>query len=52
LPEGAVEEIPAKLWRPSLGIGRKKQVEAADRKPWENPSPGKARGRGPKKANG
>ena len=35
LPEGAVEEIPAKLWRPQLGIGRKKQVEAAHDKPWE-----------------
>jgi len=43
LPEGAVEEIPAKLWRPQLGIGRKKQVEAADHKPWEKPSPAKAR---------
>jgi 23S rRNA pseudouridine2605 synthase len=39
LPEGAVEEIPAKLWRPSLGIGRKKQVEAAHDKPWEKPLP-------------
>ena len=37
LPEGAVEEIPAKLWRPQLGIGRKKQVEAAHDKPWERP---------------
>jgi 23S rRNA pseudouridine2605 synthase len=25
LPEGAVEEIPARLWRQHLGIGRKKQ---------------------------
>jgi 23S rRNA pseudouridine2605 synthase len=31
LAEGAVEEIPAKLWREQLGIGRKKQVEAAPR---------------------
>ena len=38
LAEGAVEEIPAKLWRPSLGIGRKKQVEAAHDKPWEKPA--------------
>ncbi len=29
LAEGAVEEIPAKLWREQLGIGRKKRVEAA-----------------------
>jgi 23S rRNA pseudouridine2605 synthase len=27
LPEGAVEEIPAKLWREQLGIGRKKRVK-------------------------
>jgi 23S rRNA pseudouridine2605 synthase len=48
LPEGAVEEIPAKLWRPSLGIGRKKQVEAAQHdKPWAKPKPhgGKAKGK-------
>jgi len=25
LPEGGVEEIPAKLWREQLGIGRKKR---------------------------
>ena len=30
LAEGQVEEIPAKLWREQLGIGRKKRVEAAD----------------------
>src|SRR6202012_5553856 len=29
LAEGAVEEIPAKLWREQLGIGRKKRLEAA-----------------------
>ena len=35
LAEGAVEEIPAKLWREQLGIGRKKRVEAAeDKAPW------------------
>jgi len=34
LAEGAVEEIPAKLWREQLGIGRKKRVEAAHDKPW------------------
>ena len=27
LPEGAVEEIPAKVWREQLGIGRRKQVK-------------------------
>ncbi|MBU6297972.1 MAG: rRNA pseudouridine synthase [Alphaproteobacteria bacterium] len=27
LPEGAVEEIPAKLWREHLGIGRKKHKD-------------------------
>jgi 23S rRNA pseudouridine2605 synthase len=43
LAEGAVEEIPAKLWRPSLGIGRKKHVEAADQKPWEGPKPSPAK---------
>ena len=37
LAEGAVEEIPAKLWREHLGIGRKKRVEAAHDKPWEKP---------------
>ena len=35
LAEGQVEEIPAKLWREQLGIGRKKKVEAAHEKPWE-----------------
>ena len=49
LPEGAVEEIPAKLWRPSLGIGRKKQVEAADRKPWENAIPRQSARKRPQK---
>jgi 23S rRNA pseudouridine2605 synthase len=37
LAEGAVEEIPAKLWRPQLGIGRKKHVEAAHDEPWQRP---------------
>ena len=31
LAEGAVEEIPARLWREQLGIGRKKHVEAPQR---------------------
>ena len=43
LAEGAVEEIPAKLWRPSLGIGRKKRLEAADQKPWEGSKPSPAK---------
>ncbi len=30
LAEGAVEEIPAKLWREQLGIGRKKRAKDAD----------------------
>ena len=37
LAEGAVEEIPAKLWRAQLGIGRKKQLEAAHDEPWARP---------------
>ena len=27
LAEGAVEEIPAKLWRQHLGLGRKKRAK-------------------------
>ncbi len=27
LPEGAIEEIPARLWREKLGIGRKKRAD-------------------------
>jgi len=30
LAEGAVEEIPAKIWREQLGIGRKKHTKTAD----------------------
>ena len=58
LAEGAVEEIPAKLWRPSLGIGRKKQLEAADIKPWDAPKAAPAKApppngkKGPKRAKG
>jgi 23S rRNA pseudouridine2605 synthase len=45
LAEGAVEEIPARLWREQLGIGRKKRLEAAHHEPWTAvPTPG------PKKA--
>jgi 23S rRNA pseudouridine2605 synthase len=43
LAEGAVEEIPAKLWREHLGIGRKKRLEAASDKPWSAPAPHKAK---------
>jgi 23S rRNA pseudouridine2605 synthase len=39
LPEGAVEEIPTRLWREQLGIGRKKHVEAAHEKPWNRGKP-------------
>ena len=35
LAEGAVEEIPTRLWREQLGIGRKKRVEAASDAPLE-----------------
>jgi 23S rRNA pseudouridine2605 synthase len=36
LTEGAVEEIPARLWREQLGIGRKKRLEThAHDRPWE-----------------
>ena len=27
--EGALEELPTRLWREQLGIGRKKRLEAA-----------------------
>ena len=27
LPEGQIEEIPARLWREKLGIGRKKRAD-------------------------
>ena len=47
LAEGAVEEIPAKLWRPSLGAGKKKEVEAAHDNPWDKPAP-PAKGPSPK----
>ena len=39
LPEGAVEEIPTRLWREQLGIGRKKHVEDAHEKPWNRGKP-------------
>jgi 23S rRNA pseudouridine2605 synthase len=37
LAEGAVEEIPTRLWREQLGIGRKKRLEAAHEAPWSKP---------------
>ena len=50
LAEGAVEEIPAKLWREQLGIGRKKRLEAAHEAPWTKPkaAAGAAKAQGPK----
>jgi 23S rRNA pseudouridine2605 synthase len=40
LAEGQVEEIPARLWREQLGIGRKKKVETrAHDRPWETKKP-------------
>ena len=50
LAEGAVEEIPTRLWREQLGIGRKKRVEAAHDKPW--PPSSEAAGRAKKGAHG
>jgi 23S rRNA pseudouridine2605 synthase len=36
LEPGQVEEIPARLWREHLGIGRRKRPPKEDmRKPWE-----------------
>ena len=35
LAEGQTEEIPARLWREKLGIGRKKRPEKSQDKPWE-----------------
>ncbi len=61
LPEGAVEEIPTRLWREQLGIGRKKRVEAAHETPWTKPvaksgpaqkSPKGPAKKGPKRAKG
>jgi 23S rRNA pseudouridine2605 synthase len=37
LAEGQVEEIPAKLWREQLGIGRKKHTADAHDAPWKKP---------------
>ena len=52
LAEGAVEEIPTRLWREQLGIGRKKRLEAAHEAPWTNTGTkggaGAAKTQGPK----
>jgi len=37
LAEGQVEEIPARLWREQLGIGRKKRGPDAHDAPWKKP---------------
>ena len=37
LTEGQVEEIPARLWREQLGIGRKKHRPEAHDAPWKKP---------------
>ena len=45
LAEGQVEEIPARLWREQLGIGRKKRGPDSHEAPWKKPDKAK----GPKK---
>jgi len=37
LAEGQVEEIPARLWREQLGIGRKKHKPESHDAPWKKP---------------
>ena len=37
LAEGQVEEIPARIWREQLGIGRKKHGSDAHEAPWKKP---------------
>jgi 23S rRNA pseudouridine2605 synthase len=50
LAEGQVEEIPARLWREQLGIGRKKRDDRHDA-PWnEKKKPGKSPSQKPKEA--
>ncbi|MBN9545633.1 MAG: rRNA pseudouridine synthase [Alphaproteobacteria bacterium] len=41
LAEGQVEEIPARLWREQLGIGRKKRAPDAHDAPWKKPEKAK-----------
>ncbi len=45
LAEGQVEEIPARLWREQLGIGRKKHGPDSHDAPWKKPD----KANGPKK---
>ena len=45
LAEGQVEEIPARLWREQLGIGRKKHGPDSHDAPWKKPD----KASGPKK---
>ena len=45
LAEGQVEEIPARLWREQLGIGRKKPAPDAHDAPWKKPEKPKAPGK-------
>jgi 23S rRNA pseudouridine2605 synthase len=42
LGEGEVEEIPARIWRQQLGIGRKKRASEAHDAPWKAPKAGGA----------
>lgn len=41
LAEGQVEEIPARLWREQLGIGRKKHAPDVHDAPWKKPEKAK-----------
>lgn len=41
LAEGQVEEIPARLWREQLGIGRKKRAPDVHDAPWKKPEKAK-----------
>jgi 23S rRNA pseudouridine2605 synthase len=43
LGEGQVEEIPARIWREQLGIGRKKREPEAHDAPWKKPGKPAAR---------
>ena len=45
LAEGQVEEIPARLWREQLGIGRKKRTPDAHDAPWKKPEKPEAPGK-------
>ena len=45
LAEGQVEEIPARLWREQLGIGRKKHRDETHDAPWKKPEKPKNTGK-------